>query len=151
MQNDRIEICDHCGSEVCYKNRINDEITLSSCLSCGFISNTIWKSNSELFNQQMELFPELYKVITHQDINDDYWVPNLVHIHDKGMVFVDGTNEDDCEWVGVKAIKIPKSEKEKYKKVKSTQKLTHKPDMTTKKGFGKGGYLQALNYIGVTN
>ena len=151
MNNDSIIACEHCGSNACYKQTITGtEISLMSCLSCGFISNTIWTPDSELFKQQLDLYPELYKSLIHSDINNNLWVPNIVNIQDKGMVFIDGTNEDDCEWVGVKSIRMSNKEALEVKRKNPLNKnVKFKPDMNTKKGFGKHGYAQALDYIGV--
>lgn len=152
MNTDSLVVCEHCGSHTCYKNEIpSTDVALLACLSCGFISNTVWKREDELFKTQMESFPELYKSLVHEDINKDLWIPNLVNIPHLGMVFIDGTNEDDCEWVGIKSIKVSNKEKIEFKRANPLNKnVSYKTDLSTKKGFGKHGYLQALEYIGIT-
>ena len=39
----------------------------------------------------MEILPELYKSLMVEDETGKIWMPSMVNIPDKGMVFTDGT------------------------------------------------------------
>jgi hypothetical protein len=71
------------------------------------------------------------------------WMPTIINLKDKGMVFADGSGRDNWRWAAVKAIPVPKEESEKYKGEK------HRADMSTIKHFEERGFIEALSYIGV--
>jgi hypothetical protein len=59
------------------------------------------------------------------------------------MVFADGSGRGNWKWAAVKAVKIPKKDREKYKGEK------YKADMSTIKHFVEREFIEALSYIGV--
>ena len=42
---DNLKICDRCGSDACYVQEVNNEITNYQCYGCGFITNTLQRIN----------------------------------------------------------------------------------------------------------
>ena len=94
------------------------------------------KKDSEFFNEQWELLPELYKVLMdEEEETGKVWMPTTINIKDKGMVFASGNNRSNWKWAGVKS--IPDEEKE------------YKTDMSTIKYFEERDFIEALSYINV--
>ena len=71
------------------------------------------------------------------------WMPTIINLKDKGMVFADGTGRDNWRWAAVKAIPVLEEELEKYKGEK------HRVDMSTIKHYQEREFIEALSYIGV--
>ena len=144
---DNLTTCDRCGSDACYVQEVNNEIKLYHCYGCGFMANTAMKRDSEFFNQQMEVLPELYKELMGEDENGTIWMPSVINIPNVGMVFAEGTRADNWVWAAVKA--TPMSEEEKAKFKAKGKDYDHKMDMETMKHFPEREYMEALDYIGV--
>ena len=148
MKNDNLTICPHCGGDACYENTITEEVTTWHCFGCGFCSNTLMKEGQEFFDEQTKMLPELYKDLLFEDKKGFTWMPSSINKPKKGMVFIDGTNKDNWQWVGIKATEVLEEEKDKFKvPYMENEYYTHKMDMTTKKNFGKD-HMEALDYVG---
>lgn len=144
MNFDELKICSRCGSDACYSQEVTSEITIELCYGCGFQSNSIMTSGSDFFNEQMEVLPDLYKVLMDEEEDTGkLWMPSFHNIEDKGMVFVDGNGRDNWGWAAVKAVKVKKEEEEKYKGAK------WRTDMSTIKHFKERDFMDALSYIEV--
>jgi hypothetical protein len=105
------------------------------------------KRDSEFFNQQMEVLPELYKELLGEDENGIIWMPSVVNIPNKGMVFADGTRAFNWQWAAMKAVPMTKEEKAKFKE--KGKEYEFKMDKDTMKHFDERDYMEALDYIGV--
>lgn len=147
---DNLTICKHCGSDACYTQEVTPEIINQFCYGCGFQTNTLMKEGEEFFEQQKELLPELYKDIIYKDENDQMWMPSMINVPDKGMVFANGTDPSNWKWAAVKAVAVTEEEKHKYPiKGKKDQYYEFRMDMTTMMPFGEKEFMDALSYIGV--
>jgi hypothetical protein len=147
---DNLTICKHCGSDACYTQEVTPEITNQFCYGCGFQTNTLMKEGEEFFEQQKELLPELYKDLIHKDKEGQMWMPSMINVPDKGMVFVNGTDFNDWRWASVKAVVVTEEEKHKYPiKGKKDQYYEFRMDMTTMRSFFEKDFMDALSYIGV--
>jgi hypothetical protein len=144
MKYDELKVCTRCGSDACYTQEVTKDISIEMCYGCGFQSNSIIKKGNEFFNQQFENLPELYKeLMDEEEETGKIWMPTIINLKDKGMVFADGSSRENWRWAAVKAVKIPKKDREKYKGEK------HKADMSTIKHFIEREFIEALSYIGV--
>ena len=144
MQYDEIINCPKSGGDLCYKVEINKEITNFLSLSCGFWTNTLMKEDSEFYNEQLSTLPELYKDIAWKDPDTDFiWIPNIINIPDKGMVFANGPGADEWSWAAVKAVKLEEGDAAKV------EGQTHKMDMASLKSFSEREYMDALSFIGI--
>jgi hypothetical protein len=147
---DNLTICKHCGSDACYTQEVTPEITNQFCYGCGFQTNTLMKEGEEFFEQQKELLPELYKDLIHKDEEEQMWMPSMINVPDKGMVFANGTDFNDWKWAAVKAVVVTEEEKHKYPiKGKKDQYYEFRMDMTTMRSFFEKDFMDALSYIGV--
>ena len=144
---DNLTTCNRCGSDACYVQEVNEQVKLYFCYGCGFQANSVMTRDSEFLQQQMETLPELYKELMGEDENGLIWMPSVVNIPDKGMVFADGTNSQNWRWAAVKATLMPEEEKAKFKA--KGKEYDYKMDMTTLTHFSERDFIDALSYIGV--
>ena len=144
---DNLTTCNRCGSDACYVQEVNENVKLHFCYGCGFQANTAMTRDSEFLQQQMEVLPELYKELMGEDENGTIWMPSVVNLTDKGMVFADGPNSSNWAWAAVKAIPMPEEEKAKFKA--KGKEYDYKMDMTTLQHYPEREFMDALSYIGV--
>ena len=144
---DNLTTCNRCGSDACYVQEVNENVKLHFCYGCGFQANTAMTRDSEFLQQQMETLPELYKELMGEDENGTIWMPSVVNIPDKGMVFADGPNGQQWNWAAVKATLMSEEEKTKFKE--KGKEYDYKMDMSTLKHFSERDFIDALSYIGV--
>ena len=117
MKFDNLIECTRCGSDACYTQEVTKDITIEMCYGCGFQSNSLMKRDTDFFINQMELLPDLYKVLLDEEEDGKIWMPSTVNIPDKGMIFANGKGRDNWKWGAVKAIPVSEEEKEKFKGV----------------------------------
>ena len=127
MAHDNLTDCSRCGSNACYSQQVNKEITISLCYGCGFQSNTIMTVGSDMFNEQIETLPELYKILMDEEDNGKLWMPSFHNVPGKGMVFANGTDRENWSWASV-------------------QYVDKKTDMSTKKDFAEKDFMDALSH-----
>jgi len=144
---DNLTTCDRCGSDACYVQEVNEQVKLHFCYGCGFQANSVMTRDSEFLQQQMETLPELYKELMGEDENGLIWMPSVVNIPDKGMVFADGANGQNWKWAAVRAILMSEEEKAKFKE--KGKEYDYKMDMTTLTHFSERNFIDALSYIGI--
>jgi hypothetical protein len=144
---DNLTTCNRCGSDACYVQEVNEQVKLHFCYGCGFQANSVMTRDSEFLQQQMEVLPELYKELMGEDENGTIWMPSVVNIPDKGMVFADGPNGQQWQWAAVKATLMSEEEKAKFKE--KGKEYDYKMDMTTLTHFQERDFIEALTYIGL--
>lgn len=140
MAYDNLTDCTRCGSNACYTQEVNQDITISLCYGCGFQSNSIMTVDSDMFNEQLETLPELYKILMDEEEDGKVWMPSFHNVEGKGMVFANGSGRDDWAWAGVQHVEVTKEESEKYKGV------AYKADMSTLKSFSERDFMDALSH-----
>jgi len=147
---DDLKTCDRCGSDACYVQEVNEKIKNYQCYGCGFITNSLLVKDTEFFEEQMELLPNLYKELMGEDENGKIWMPSTVNMPAKGMVFANGKNASSWKWGAVLAVPVKDEEKEKYPiPNKDGEFYEWRMDMTTLKEFDETDYIEALDYIGI--
>ena len=144
---DNLTTCERCGSDACYVQEVNSEVKLYHCYGCGFIANTVMTRDSEFLEQQLAVLPELYKELMGEDENGLIWLPSVVNVPDKGMVFADGSNGQQWAWAAVKATLMSEEEKTKFKT--KGKEYDYKMDMSSLQHFSERDYMEALSYIEV--
>ena len=103
---DNLVICDRCGSDACYTQEVNQDIKNYQCYGCGFITNTLMKRDSQFFEEQMELLPNLYKELMGEDEEGKVWMPTTINLPSQGMVFANGPSGQEWGWAAVKAVEL---------------------------------------------
>ena len=149
---DNLTICDRCGSDACYVQEVNQDIKNYQCYGCGFITNSLMKKDSQFFEEQMELLPNLYKELMGEDDEGKIWMPTTINLPSQGMIFANGTSAENWKWAAVKSVPVKKEEKEKYPiPGKPGEFYEQRMDMETLKEFDERDFVEALDYIGIFN
>lgn len=140
---DKLTDCKRCGSNACYEQHINEQLTTWLCMGCGFTTSTVMTEGSQPVKQALESSPELYKDLLYKDVDGHIWMPATVTLPAKGMVFIDGSTKENWKWAAVKAVEIVKEEQHKY-----PEGQTHKMDMKGARQFEQREFMDALEVIG---
>ena len=147
---DNLIKCAKCGSDACYVEEVNQDIKTYFCYGCGFQTNSLIKKDSQFFEEQSKILPELYKDLFYTDEEGKIWMPSSVNLPQQGMVFANGSSKEDWGWAAVKAIPVLEEEKTKYPILgKQDEYYEWRMDMTTLKMFPERDYIDALSYIEV--
>jgi len=142
---DKLVKCSHCGSEMCYTTPINETSWAFNCPSCGFTANDFIKDGEYDIEKFEEHMPELYKDLKSVDTEGRVWYPIVVQ-NDEGIVFIDGATKDNWTWSAIKNRALTEDEAKVYIDQKK-EVPNHKSDTSTKRNFGKIGFLEAVSYI----
>lgn len=147
---DKLSICNRCGSDACYIQEVNQDIKNYQCMGCGFVTNSLMKRDSQFFEEQMELLPNLYKELMGEDEEGLIWMPATINLPSQGMVFANGTSVENWKWAAVQSVPVKDEEKEKYPiPGKKGEYYEQRMDMDTLKEFGEKDFIEALDYIGI--
>lgn len=142
---DALTICKRCGSNACYEQKVNEEVTTYLCMGCGFTTSTLMTENSAVVKQALESSPELYKDLMYLDEGKLVWFPATITVPNQGMVFVDGKSKTDWKWAAVRAVLLQEGDK------KASKDQTHKMDMKNVQHFEERDFMDALEVIGFFN
>ena len=115
MKFDNLSKCSRCGSDACYIQEINSDITLKFCYGCGFQSNSIMTKDSEFYKEQISILPEIYKDLIYEDDKGGIWIPSTINVEEKGIVFAMGNDKTQWDWAAAKVKEVSEEEKEKFK------------------------------------
>ena len=150
---DKLVDCPCFTSNACYEsefNTLDGKVTTWLCLTCGFTSNTSMESESEQAKQSLELTADLIR--DNQQIHNGLvWLPTVITMADKGMIFPEPIKDkDEWEWTVVKAIPVNEDEKEKYPIPNKPGEFYQKRmDMDNLKRFGKLEFMDAAEELGL--
>lgn len=139
---DKLVICKRCGSNACYEQHVNEEVSTWMCMGCGFTTSTVMTEGSPAVTQAIESAPELYKDLQYKDEDGRVWLPATITVPNKGMVFVDGTSSKSWKWAAVQAIPLQEGDK------RISPDQTHKMDMKNVRHFEEKDFMEALDVIG---
>lgn len=145
VHKDELIKCDRCESPLCYSPEPiqgKELIRNYYCFGCGFNTNTLCKVESEFYNQQMSLLPDLYKELAGEDHEGKVWFPAFVQ-SEKGMLYADGTSSENWAYCAIKMIPTTEEDDELIRKQK------YKPDNSSKKYFEESKFKEALLYLGM--
>lgn len=134
--------CERCGGNACLKTEEETNVTVLFCFGCGFTTSTHFTMGNSLFDNLLESLPDLYKDLFFHG-KETIWIPSVVTLPDNGMVFADGTGEEDWVWTGVHTAPITEEESSKFPEYQK-----NKIDHTTMKHFNRNDFMDALEYIG---
>jgi len=135
--------CPCCFEKTCIETK-SDHLSLWSCQTCGYQTNSHMKIDSEIVEKQNNSLPNLLKDLR-KEINGLVWYLNIVNLEGLGMVFPDGTDITDWKWHAVLSVPVPEEDKPKYKNAE------FRTDMSTSKFFDQKQFKEALEYIGMYN
>lgn len=137
--------CPHCESNLCYHQDMGNGVEAMTCLSCGFTTTNQMLEGSEVEKAVSARYPRLYKDLRYRDIHGFVWYPAVVTVPEKGMVYIDGSDSENWEWVATPVRRLTR--KERRSGMYKNQEFIALPNQT--KRFGKNGYMQALAALGL--
>ena len=151
---DKLVDCPCCTGNACYESEFtiaDDKVNTWLCLTCGFTTNTTMEEGSKTMEKSLELTADLIRdnKQTHDNL---VWLPTVINMADKGMIFPEPSKEDkeEWKWTVVKAILIPKEEKEKYPIPNQEGKFYEKKmDMKNLKRYDKLCFMDAAEELGM--
>jgi hypothetical protein len=149
MNKEQMITCPKSGGNACIVTENVNGIKTYFSFSCGYQTNDLMKEGEAFYEEQMELLPELYKDLLWKDPETNLmWIPSMINIPTKGMIFANGSSISDWGWSSVKAKKVSEEEKTKYP-IPNTknQYYSWRMDMETLKTFPEREFLEALDYI----
>ena len=92
------------GGTNCFHERLPEGDTYMS-FDCGYASNEHYKIGSDAVKNVLDNAPQLVKDLAFEDeARGIVWIPSVVQIPKKGIVFPDGTNTE--QWVGDLHLKL---------------------------------------------
>jgi len=149
MDNQELTTCNRCSGDACLKTRVNENITTYFCWGCGFQTNTLMTEGSKFFLEQIDLLPEIYKILSYKDKDGLLWVPTFIN-NDNGMIYANGVDGENWSWCAVNKVPIEEGEEEKFANPSGGFYKT-KPDMSTSKYFPPEDFMDSLSHIGTFN
>jgi ribosomal protein L37E len=138
---DTLTICKRCKGNACYEQEVDEKTKTYLCFSCGFTTSTVMKRDSLPVKRAIDSSPELYKDLQYTDDQGYVWLPSVISIPNKGMVFIDGTSGKNWQWKAAKAVPLEENDK------KLSPDQTHKMDMKNAKTFSERDFIDALDAI----
>lgn len=136
------------GSNACYEQSFDQDgqtITTWLCFGSGFTSSTLMTKGSKAVTDVLETSPELYKDLMFEAKDGKVWLPSIITLPEKGMVFVDGSSSKDWKWSAVKAIPLTEEELASGKFPKDQ---TFKMNVKEAQKFEQKDFMDALEVIG---
>ena len=113
------------------------------CFRCGFTSNSNYAFGKEEIKLALESSPKLVKELSFRDYKRYVvWIPSVVNMGDKGIIFPEGTKED-WNWRYAKVVEIPEGEREKY------QGHKHSLDVENASIYNKHEFIEACREMGI--
>lgn len=98
----------------CNYTEVLKEKNVQICMKCGFQTISTYTIDSQQIESMKKTAPMIIKKLMFFDKKlQQYWVPTIINIQNKGMVFPEG-NENNWKWVFSPYIPIPVLERINY-------------------------------------
>tara|TARA_B100000287_G_scaffold246842_2_gene232036 strand:- start:10817 stop:11329 length:513 start_codon:yes stop_codon:yes gene_type:complete len=139
------------GSDKCFRIFSEPESTESYlCMTTGYSTTSEHKVGSTILNSELDRAPELVQVLQFYDEERDLvWLPSIMNIPGKGMIFPEGTLEK-WGWSYAPIVLIPEDERENYPiPNKEGEFFDSKLDIENSEKFGNDEFHKALIKMGV--
>ena len=142
---ERIIDCPVCFDvDRCFED-IQDDFKSYLCFNCGYMSDTRYEVDSVNIIENLKRSPKLVQDLQFKDSKRNIvWFPAVINMGEKGLIFPEGTNEDDYVWKYAQVVEVPEEEREKY------DNYDRRLDIENAESFGKHGFLQACKTMGIT-
>tara|TARA_R100000734_G_C3315436_1_gene107384 strand:- start:724 stop:1215 length:492 start_codon:yes stop_codon:yes gene_type:complete len=138
--------CFCCGSDQCFKENLNGEITIM-CFECGFMTSEKYKKSNLEFQSQLSTTSKLVRELMKEDVESKLiWLPCVLTTK-KGMIFPEGTI-DNWTWTFAPLVKIEKEEQNKYLKPDGLP-YEERLAIEKKQSFPKNRFMDACEAMGM--
>ena len=109
------------------------------------MSDSRYEIDSVNLIENLKKSPKLVQDLQFKDLKRNIvWFPAVINMGEKGLIFPEGTNEENYVWKYAQVVDIPESEREKY------DNYDRRLDIENAESFGKNGFLEACKTMGIT-
>ena len=139
--------CPVCKSKAqCFDEYVvEDNFHSYLCFKCGYTSNSKFTYGSDELLSSLEASPQLIIELQVADWERDIvWIPSVLNMGEKGIIFPEGKTVDDYIWKYAKVVDIPEEERHKY------DNYDKRLDVENAKTFGYYNFLDACKEMGLT-
>jgi hypothetical protein len=142
--------CKVCHTMECYHETEND-IDSYLCMNCGYTTTSLNKEGSIELRKWEMTTPELIKNSKFIDTDTDLvWYPSVLNFPSKGIIFPDGTNENNWNWRVAKVVEIPEGDRSKYPiPGKDGEYYSTRLDMKNSIEFNRNDFKNACIELGI--
>lgn len=143
-------ICPWCNQLDCYVEKVLD-IESYLCLSCGYTTTSKHIDGSIDLRKWEQTTAELIKKSKKIDTATKLvWYPSVLNFQSKGIIFPDGTNEENWQWRVAHVVEVPEAEKSKYPiPGKEGEFYSTRIDLAGSKMFTKADFKNACFELGI--
>ena len=136
------------GGTNCFHERLPEGDTYMS-FDCGYASNEHYKIGSDAVKNVLDNAPQLVKDLAFEDeARGIVWIPSVVQIPKKGIVFPDGTNTEQWGWRFAPEVKIPLEEQKNWPiPGKEGKYYTDRLDMENSTAYERWEFSEALKNL----
>lgn len=147
---DNLIKCAVCGEEECYKET-ESNIDSYLCMSCGYTTTSLNVNESIELRKWEQHTPELIKKSKFIDSETNLvWYPSVLQFPNIGMIFPDGTNEENWKWRVARAVDIPEEERSKYPiPGKKDEYYARRIDMKSSVTYERTAFKAACEDLGI--
>jgi hypothetical protein len=147
----RVKItCPVDGGGNCYHERLDEGDTYMS-FDCGYATNEHYKIGSEAIDKVLSKAPQLIKDLAFEDFaRGIVWIPSVVQIPGKGIVFPDGESKDKWGYRYAEEVSIPEDEQKDWPVEGQEGKFyKHRLDMDNSKAYESCEFSEAISNLGL--
>jgi len=144
--------CPNCHQQECYVESENN-VDSYLCVGCGYTTNSLYVEGSDILNEMEDTTPILIRNSKFVDPQTKLvWYPSVLNFPSKGMIFPDGTNEENWVWRAAPTIAVSEKEKENYPVPgKPGEFYSSRLCMEESKFYERYDFKNACKYIGILN
>lgn len=134
----------------CFHERLDEGDTYMS-FDCGFASNVHYKIGGEAIERVLENAPQLVQDLAFNDeARGIVWIPSVVQIPGKGIVFPDGVSTEKWGYRFAPEIDIPKDEQDDWPiEGKSGEFYKNRLDMENSTAYDWNDFTSAVSNLGL--
>ena len=109
-------ICPNCGSYRCFESYTEPKSEESYlCVQCGYMSHSRYLENSEILVGQLEKSADIIgRVKLHDKERGIVWLPSVLNMGDRGIIYPEGTDKNDWHWKYAKTNQLTEEERKDY-------------------------------------
>mgnify|MGYP003139833142 FL=1 len=138
------------GGSNCFHERLPEGDTYMS-FDCGYATNAHYEIGSQAIENVLSKAPQLVKDLAFEDeARGLVWIPSVVQIPGKGIVFPDGESKDRWGYRFAPEVSIPEEEKEDWPIPGQEGKFySHRLDMENSRPYESFQFADAIANLGL--
>ena len=139
--------CPNCFSDDrCFEDNLEiEKFSSYMCFNCGFMSNSLYKNDTEHLTKVQESSTELMKEVSMYDYDRKiHWFPSILNMGKMGIIYPEGT-KNNWIWKYASVRKLTEEEQQDPQ----YQGHEHTLDMENAVEYGQYEFLQACQDMGI--